>query len=295
MVSDIEIRKLTYEIREDLFNPSSSVSSIVRKYYTLLQYLNEEDEIIKGELFGFKLDKTPKYRLKLFRGSPVAGTNNIQYQVRESIALIENSKNIGRKTTLTNQLTYMPRTITITPMDMHHIIESVKNHILISNNKKIIQMEYSEINYQIFEETKKYVDQKLLELDSSIMKNLVENYDKLKLVNDTNTASQIAFSCRQILEDFTESIFNEEYLPEGSKRPDKKQTKNKVRYVLSSIESETNRKMIETQIDYFSEFTDFINKNVHPENFKLYREDANRSIIYTYLIIGDIIKLIETK
>jgi len=286
-----ELLKLAYEIRNDIFDSSSSVSSIVKKYYTFLQYMNEKDDIINGELYGYKNDKVPRYRQKLFRGSPITGSNDYLYKVKESIALIEKSKDTGRKTTYMNELTYLPRTFDITSSDMYHIMESVKNFILVSINKKIIEMEYSDINYKIFEETKKYVDNKLSEIDSNIIKNLIDSYNKLKLVKDTNSASQIAFSCRQILQDFTDKIFEQN--EKLTNKPNKNLTKNKLSQILSVCESKRNKKLIESQYEYFSKFSDYIEKNVHPDKYELFKEDANRCIIYTYLIIGDILKILE--
>ena len=295
-MSDVDaLLKLAYEIRSDLFDSSSSVSSIVRKYYTLLQLMNENDETILGELFGYTSQKVPKYRQMTFPADPLWGTDEIPYAIKDSIALIEKSKDTGRKFTIMVETVSLPRTFIIQARQMQHIIESVKNIILLNTNKKIIKMEYSDINYKIFEETKKYVDNKLSELDSSILNNLIKNYEQLKLVNDTDSASRISFSCRQIIQNFTDLIFDEYNKSDGIEKPDKSKTKNKVRYVLSSIKSESNRELIEAQIEYFNKFDEYIQKNVHPRNFTLSKEDANRSIIYTYLIMGDILKILENK
>jgi len=55
--------------------------------------------------------------------------------------------------------------------------------------------------------------------------------------------------------------------------------------------------MLETQIEYLSNYFDnldsFIQKNAHPDKFEVTKEDANRCVIYTYLVIADVLKLLD--
>ncbi len=59
---------------------------------------------------------------------------------------------------------------------------------------------------------------------------------------------------------------------------------------LGSTKGE-ERKLIEIQLEYFDKLTDYINKHLHR---KATKEDAHKCVIYTYLIIGDILELMST-
>jgi hypothetical protein len=43
---------------------------------------------------------------------------------------------------------------------------------------------------------------------------------------------------------------------------------------------------------YFDKLTFYIQKHTHPKVFKTTHEDTNRCVIYTCLVIGDIIKFL---
>ena len=104
---------------------------------------------------------------------------------------------------------------------------------------------------------------------------------------------KIAFACRDVLIDFSEAIYKPEYLPSGEKVPTRDQTKNKIRITLLAKlgNSKTEeRRLIETQIEYSDRLIDFVNKHLHQYASK---GDAQKCIIYTYLTISDILKLIE--
>lgn len=151
----------------------------------------------------------------------------------------------------------------------------------------------------IFDETKEFVDVKLVEICPDALEKLNFCYNDLLSDSHPHRNARIAFDCREILKDFTDAIFKEEYLQNEESKPKRNQTKNKLRYTLRAIkiESETTRKMSETQIEYLSNYFDnldsFIQKNAHPDRFEVTKEDANRCVIYTYLFIADVLKLLD--
>jgi len=151
----------------------------------------------------------------------------------------------------------------------------------------------------IFDETKDFVDVKLGEICPDALEKLNFCYNDLLSDLHSHRNARIAFDCREILKDFTDAIFKEEYLQNEESTPKRNQTKNKLHYTLRAIkiESETTRKMLETQIEYLSNYFDnldsFIQKNTHPDRFGVTKEDANRCVIYTYLVIADVLKLLD--
>ena len=151
----------------------------------------------------------------------------------------------------------------------------------------------------IFDETKEFVDVKLEEISPDALEKLNFCYNELLSDSHPHRNARIAYDCREILKDFTDDIFKEEYLQNDESTPSRNQTKNKLRYTLRAIkiESETTRKILETQIDYLNKYFDsldsFIQKNAHPDKFKVTEEDAKGCVIYTYLVIADVLKLLD--
>lgn len=151
----------------------------------------------------------------------------------------------------------------------------------------------------IFDETKEFVDVKLENICPDALEKLNFCYNDLLSDSHSHRNARIAYGCREILKDFTDAIFKDEYLQNKESTPSRNQTKNKLRDTLRAIkiESETTRKILETQIDYLNKYFDsldsFIQKNAHPDRFKVTEEDAKRCVIYTYLLIADVLKLLD--
>lgn len=150
----------------------------------------------------------------------------------------------------------------------------------------------------IFDETKVFVDAKLEDLNPDMLTKLDYIYEDLLTRNNHHNYERIAFSCREILMDFTEAIFNVDSLKENEEIPTRNQTKNKIYYRVREItESETDSKLMSERFEYicnyFSALNDLIQKNLHPDGFQVESEDAKACLIYTYLFLRDILKLVE--
>jgi hypothetical protein len=174
------------------------------------------------------------------------------------------------------------------------LLEFVNQQILDFIQNVIIELKFGKIESDIFEETRTLVNRELSKLCPQALKKLTETYEDLTLGKSDLKWSQIAFACREILMDFTDSIFKPEFLRDGEETPTRTQTKNKLHYTLrAKVESETNRELVESQLDYFDKLTNFVQKMAHPSGFEVTKENANRCVIYTYLLIGDVIKLLK--
>lgn len=155
-----------------------------------------------------------------------------------------------------------------------------------------------EVISSIVLETKVYVDKKIEEISPEIKEKLELSYISLNDNPHSHNNVRIAFDCREILKDFTDAIINENYLEEGEKFPERKQTKIKLKITLKSLcKSETTSKLLSERynylINYFDVLSDYIQKNTHPENFEVTIEDAKSCLIYTYLFMRDIFKILD--
>ena len=283
--------------------------------------LKRDVEWIKLELFGYDkwktmgelMDHVPRYRqvYLLYRdiyGNPVFLPSKLsflaKYALDFSIAQIEGNENgmyiAGGNIDKIRELLKRPiGSAMIGNVTLKGILESVRNRALEFVNNIILELEYGDILSSIFEETRKVVDSRLVEICPSAIEKLTKTYRDILRGSSSLAWSQIAFACRDILQDFTDSIYKPKYLPEGEKPPTRKQTKNKLSFTLRakmSKSKDSERKLIESQIDYllnyFDKLNEIIQKHTHPEKFKVEKEDAHRCVIYTYLIIGDILKVL---
>lgn len=313
--------RLCLRAQAAILSDTEKVSSILRKCLTICQILGRENENewIRLELNGYGQENTtigelekivPDYRKVsmmyydaynkpiLFRDEEVAKIFQ-SHSVAESISELEDSVTqglyiYGAHSAFIKKEFNVPAVYSfVSPLAIRRIVDSVKNRALDFVNQIIIELEFGNVLSDIFEEARKLVDVKLSCICPEVLKNLVQIYNDLLTGKVSHDWKKIAFACRDILQDFTDVIYKPEYLPQGEMAPSKEQTKNKVRYtLLTKLAGSKNeeRKLIEAQMEYFDKLTDYINKHLHKQASK---EDAHRCVVYTYLIIGDILKLLE--
>lgn len=178
---------------------------------------------------------------------------------------------------------------------LHQIAGKIREFV----SRISIDLKFGGIVESIFSESRKFVNRMLSEICPSVLSDLETTYEKALQSNSPLEWTLVAFACRQILQGFTDAIYSEDYLPEGEQTPTTSQTIKKVRFALMAklgLKKKSDRKLIESQlkylIDYFTNINKVVQKNIHPENFSVQKEDAHKCVIYTYLIIGDILRLL---
>jgi len=152
----------------------------------------------------------------------------------------------------------------------------------------------------IFNETQRFVNAELVQVCPEASKKLSETYESLLQDHTPLRVKQTAFACRDILQDFTDAIYDGECLVGGKEPPAREHIKNKVRDVLRkhAVEkSETTRELVQELSEYLNNYFDklnaYIQKSIHADDFRVTTEDANRCVIYTYLVIADILRLLR--
>jgi len=317
-----KVLELSLETQALILSDTTTTSSILRRCLTICKMLNREDENkwIRDELNGYgrehitfgELDKiVPEYRkvivmyldqynrpiiidneklAKLFQHHPIGEPiSELEESVTEGLYIY------GQHCALLRKDFNIPAMCCHVPaISIRRIVESVKNRALEFVNQIVVELQFGGILSDIFEKTRQFVDTKLSSICPEVLQNLVHTYKAFLASKASHDWKKIAFACRDILQDFTDSIYSPAFLPIGEMAPTREQTKNKVRYALMAKLGSSKgeeRKLVEVQIDYFDRLTDYINKHVHRQSSE---EAANRCVIYTYLIIGDILKLLET-
>jgi len=154
---------------------------------------------------------------------------------------------------------------------------------------------------ELVAETREFVDSKLQRLCPTAAQKLAQTYADV-LEGDTELRlSQVAYACRQILEDFTDAICAPEFLSVQIELPPKSRTRNKIRAALAELipkVGKADRELLEALAgyidDYFDKLNLYIQKQVHPaRQAQVESESAKRCLIYTYLLIADVLSLLS--
>lgn len=153
---------------------------------------------------------------------------------------------------------------------------------------------------ELVADTREFVDSNLERLSPKAAQKLAETYDDLVKGETELKWSQVAYACRDILQDFTDAICDPQFLGVEIQVPPTPKIKNKVRAALEAripTVGRTERRLLEALAqyinDYFDKLNAFIQKHVHPSKQEQVRaEAAKRCVIYTYLLIADVLSLL---
>lgn len=170
-------------------------------------------------------------------------------------------------------------------------VERIQREIADSQEENVSPQE---VVPTIIDESKTFVDSKLEGIAPEILVKLQYTYADLINKGPDYNYSRIAYDCREVLMDFTEALFKEEYVEDKQLRPTRTQTKNKLRAIVKQFSnSETTSTLVAERfnyvLDYFDALNDYIQKNTHPDGFKVSPEEAKTCLIYTYLLMRDIL------
>lgn len=146
--------------------------------------------------------------------------------------------------------------------------------------------------YSLITETKIYVDSELKKLDPNILTRLNFIYEDLMAQNHDYGFARVAYDCREVLINFLEALSSQ---PENLENRNE-MAKIQLEHVLKACKSEKHGQLISERfnyiISYLNALNNFMNKGGHRDiDFGL--EDAKSCLIYTYLFMRDILKLLD--
>jgi hypothetical protein len=326
--ADSEALSIAREVRHKLLIEPIHVSSALRACLTISSLLKEKSdyEWIDLELNGYstkfktvgEMEKVlPEYRNahclyfdEFNRPITIAEKWSIleEYPLGQSVAELEECAENGLHiysgpgiAFLMQQRVPVHKAL-VSSVAVRRVLNAVSNRALEFLNKTILELQYARIHSGIFEEARASVDKQLLAYSRPALEKLVGSYEKLSSIGTPLECSQTAFACRQVLQDFTDAIFKPEYLEKEEKVPRHEQTKNKLLYSLrQKLEGKKNRELelLSAQMSYlnayFDKLTSYVQKQTHPAGFEPTPEDAKRCVVYTYLIIGDILSFLKSE
>ena len=174
---------------------------------------------------------------------------------------------------------------------------------LLSSIKGNIYKYVVDINYKfkfeekiitIFEKRQNITNDKLKDICPDFSKQLISVYDNIESTNEEDWANAI-HTCRRILKSVADSLYPavEKQSKEAKIKLGKENYINRlIAYIEENVKSESSKKMIGNTLDYIGKYIDSVyntsNKGTHD---KVTKEEAERCIIYTYILLGDILKI----
>jgi hypothetical protein len=161
------------------------------------------------------------------------------------------------------------------------------------------QLLYSQINADIFERNRQYVDERLKTISPEALDQLIAAYRRIG-ESTAESRSQALLSCRRILKTLADRFYPARSSPvigaDGKKRilTDKKYIARLWQFVYERTKSSKSRDLLNAQVqdlgNRIDRLYDLSSKGVHDMVGEF---EVNQCVIQTYLMVGDILRLAE--
>ena len=161
-------------------------------------------------------------------------------------------------------------------------------------NKMIAEITYGKTPEGIFHRFQNNVNAILTDSNSSAISALNIAYEGLGQSENSERVSNAVFECRRLIKAVADQLFpprKEQYKPKNGEsfKVGEEQFLNRLQAYVDSVYS-PNRKFLVRKIrllrDLYGEIPESINKGTHST---IKNSDAEMLVIYTYIILGDII------
>ncbi|SMH71666.1 AbiTii domain-containing protein [Candidatus Nitrosotalea okcheonensis] len=176
------------------------------------------------------------------------------------------------------------------------VINGVKNRIHEFLDEIILELEYGKIPEEIFSQIRREVDHKLTTLCPGAIEKLTITYEQLSLDKNPEIYSQVAATCRRVIKDVADVLYppTTDVSHSENGKPiqlDDTKFKNRILEAMKlSIDSNTEKIFISSMFSYVDEFLSGIYRYASKgDHAKFNKTDATRCVVYTYLLLGDIL------
>ncbi|WP_169833779.1 hypothetical protein [Saccharibacillus sacchari] len=176
-------------------------------------------------------------------------------------------------------------------------IEKVKSYLYQYVFDVNYELKFADITEDIFTRKRNTVDSKLKDICPEAIQKFISVYENLKSDNDEDWANAV-HTCRRIIKEVADSLYppsdNLIELSGGKKlKIGEDQYINRlIQYIESKSTSDKFASIVGSHLKFIGERLDGVheaaNKGTHAE---VTLEEAERYIIYTYLVLGDILSL----
>jgi len=302
-----QITILATEILNDLEQNEVNLSSIALKCLKLARLSGDQYSLnlFKFELSGYPKDENGFILPDAFRLASAANrvssdkdkqTGKIQESMfvespDELLRALETAKKLlEHPATTVFQRNFLPRHISDVSKKIEKLRAGYYGYVLEIYYKYV----YGNISEEIFNRMRKKVDENLLQICPDAIKKFITAYQNLLTKDEENWANAV-HSCRRILLDFADSLFppSEEKVKtrNGFIKLDKDHYVLRLKeYIKSKSKSDISKEVIGSTLEHIGNRIDSVyNASTKGTHAKVTKEEAERYVIYTYLLIGDIL------
>ncbi|CAI3936585.1 DNA uptake protein ComE or related DNA-binding protein (ComEA) (PDB:2DUY) [Commensalibacter communis] len=311
-----EALQLSEEILTAIELETTSLSNCMLKASRLARLLNDFDY---QKIFQYEVSGYPKHNEQRSLNQRNLKLLQLSRRVHE-VVLEDNNFEL-----LTNNQSVktLEEKIKASENLLHHMIEQDADLNIFMHNFSILKInmekrrfflhEYvtnryyelkcSKISTDIFSRTRLMVDKNIGKLVPDAMKQFTSVYENLASEN-TEDWSNAVHSCRRILQNIADALYpvREDKIIKLSNGKDKtiklgsgNYINRLVAYVEEHTDSDAFEKIVGSNISYLGERLDAIynamNKGTH--DIITSKDEADRYVIYTYLMVGDILSLMK--
>jgi hypothetical protein len=326
-----EALQLSEEILRNFELIEIPTQNIVLKCLRLARLTNDFEAVewLMHEANGFETDSkgyltraawaaTEKSGRRYFIDDPTSKADKpkkVERAFTTTIAVMEASVNVAkarmevaydRNISISSQATYQPippgnanerNGIANIISDNTGKIEKVKSRLYQFVFNLNYELKFGEITEDIFSRKRISVDTRLKDICPEAILKFISVYENLNSENTEDWANAV-HTCRRIIKEVADSLYppSEELidLPDGKKiKVGEDQYINRlIQYINSKSTSDKFTSIVGSHLKFIGERLDGVheaaNKGTHAE---VTLEEAERYIIYTYLVIGDILSL----
>ena len=309
---------LSEDILKDIELGQVRLSVVVLKAMRLARILNdfEIQQIFEWESSGYPQDPSGA-RLEVRDAATKAGRTYFggdstpetpkPHVYPESIEEIEHTAEIGR-TSL--QAAQYPHTSGVNTRERRHLQDQMRkaSQALASRRtfihsyvaRKHYELKFAHLADDVFGRIRSSVDALIGHVVPDSVKKLTAVYDNLKSDNPEDWANA-AHSCRRLLQDLAEVVFPAQdeirtRTVNGKEIPIKlgaDQYKNRLMaYIEDSSESSRFNEIVGSHLGYIGDRLDALSEAAQKgSHATVTKEEADRCVVYTYLLVGDILSL----
>jgi len=322
-----EALALAKNLRDSLLNEEKKVSTLLMGCLTVCRYLAilEENKWIEEELTGYDISKyntygeqekgLPEYRKVAvifynIRNNPLVGMSSsltkdlTVHKLPNPVSEFESSQVLtitgGPMLDITNHFcreNNLPPVFKAVVHDnyIHAVLFAIRRRVSEFLDKIILELEYGNIPDQIFENVRKQVDSEMVSICPNAINKLQVTYENVVSGTSSESWSHVASTCRRILKDVADVIFPaqlEQIVSEGKEhRVDDSAYINRI---LTGIKeksgSGTTFEFTKSMFNYVDAFLKNIQNYASKGDHSIFTKiDASRCLVYTYLLLGDIL------
>ena len=286
-----EALELALSTRLKIIEPNPDILSIVRACFVIANNLSKGEDLdwIEGELNGWPCSEDcPEYRaisLPLKYASRGSFENK---KVRFSIEKLKHY--IDRNEGIILYFEDDENRYNLRPDHCIEIMGLVLNKCLKFLTACILELHYSGKIQSIFEEIKKEVDLKIINLGEGINQELQSIYLNLISKNPVDK-SKVADSCRRILKIVADKVFPPKIGAHLLKNGVELEVKdNQFLNRLICFFDEKDSKLTSSECLYLSNLNEEVQDDVHKEEIS--QEEASNIALHTYLVLYEALKYI---